>query len=61
MPGDFWLIDFQNFDEETHAYFVFADEINQSQTRPVSQCGEEELWIEFGLNAHNEKSTTFMP
>jgi hypothetical protein len=47
MPGDFWLIDFQNFDEEAHAYLVFADEIDQAQTGSVSQCFEEKSDVVF--------------
>ena len=47
MPGDFWLINFQNFDKKTDAHLVLADEIYQAQPRSVRQCFEEKSDVVF--------------
>jgi len=47
MPGNLWLIDFQNLDKETNTHLVFANEIDQSQTCPVCQCPEEKSDVFF--------------
>jgi hypothetical protein len=41
MPADLWLISFQDLHEETNAYFVLPHEVEQPESRSVSQRPKE--------------------
>ena len=59
MPRYFGLTLSQYFDEETHAHFVISNEVEQSQTRSVSQSPKQLVHLEFhSLFAHAVDSST---
>jgi hypothetical protein len=46
MPRNFWLTLSQYFNKETHAHFVVSDEVEQAQTRLISESAKQLVHIE---------------
>jgi catechol 2,3-dioxygenase-like lactoylglutathione lyase family enzyme len=61
VSTDLWLVGFQSFDEETDAHFVCAQQVEQPQTRPVSQRPEEHFLVKtLCFLAHAANLTTIL-